>query len=138
VSDVWKFVYVSAVQGAAPDIVEEVLETSIAKNAASQISGVLFHDGKSFLQVLEGARGSIADCVLRISADHRHTNMRVICSGPTLVRFFSNWGMGRAVLPAHRRSLSGYAEELMALAPASRMVAVDEFCLQGIPVSDES
>jgi hypothetical protein len=137
VSDIWKFVYISTVQGTANDLVEEILETSIAKNAECRIAGVLFHDNKSFLQVLEGARDAIADCVLRISADHRHANMRVICSGPTPLQFFSRWGMGHAVLPEHRRSLSGYADDIMKLAPAQRMSAIDRFCLSAETRPDE-
>jgi hypothetical protein len=113
-------------------MVEDILSASRVRNAEDNVSGVLFHDRKSFFQVLEGARSDVADCVLRISGDTRHRRMQVLFSAPSMTQIFSNWGMARATLPDHRRNLSTFADELHDLPLPDRIVAVDQLCLASV------
>jgi len=128
-SGVWKFAYFSDITAPLDDNIDEIIAVSERNNPAQNISGVLFFDRKSYLQVLEGPRDSIADCVLRISADERHSGLRVIYAAPSMIRLFSSWGMARGGLPIGRRSLSGYAKTLLREPAEKRMQAIEAICL---------
>lgn len=131
--EVWKFAYISQI--VEPDALEleEIIDVSLRKNGADGIGGVLFYDDRSYLQVLEGARDALAHCVLRISADPRHHWMTTLYSTPSMTRLFSSWGLGSAQLPGRRRTLSGFAEDLMQMSLPDRLSSVEKLCLDVSP-----
>ena len=74
------------------DIVE-ILEASQENNEEACITGVLFYDGRHFLQVLEGPDEAVWNVYSEILADPRHRNVVTIHEGPILKRAFNAWGM---------------------------------------------
>ncbi|MEO9131566.1 MAG: BLUF domain-containing protein [Sphingomonas sp.] len=91
------YVSLSAVPGDGADL-QGILQQSRHNNAIDGITGLLWSDGKSFLQVLEGPRESVEATFSRISADTRHHSLIVIKDRLIEAREFGTWNM------AHRRA----------------------------------
>ncbi|GAA3697345.1 hypothetical protein GCM10022268_04810 [Sphingomonas cynarae] len=70
-----------------------IMASSKRNNGIDGITGVLFHDGRSYLQVLEGPASSIATTYDRICADPRHTDITVISDQVIEDRDFAYWSM---------------------------------------------
>ncbi len=64
-------------------------------NARDEITGLLYTDGKRFLQALEGARSTVEDAFLRIIADPRHHALVLLSRRETTRRDFGEWAMAR-------------------------------------------
>lgn len=92
---VLQLVYISAASKPIdPPQLAELLARARRKNMALGVTGVLVHDGGSFLQVLEGAETVVETLFRVIESDPRHR--RVIVLGRQLVAqpAFGNWQMG--------------------------------------------
>lgn len=79
-----------------------------ANNAARDITGLLVHTGRTFLQVLEGAPSNVTELFGKIWSDRRHGQLQLITCEPTASRLFDQWGMRLADLydlPGERRML---------------------------------
>ena len=74
------------------DIID-ILESSQENNEELCLTGVLFYDGRHFLQVLEGPNRSAWKIYSEILADPRHRNVVTIHEGPIHKRAFNQWGM---------------------------------------------
>ncbi|HWU96635.1 MAG TPA: BLUF domain-containing protein [Sphingomonas sp.] len=66
-----------------------------ANNARDEITGLLYTNGKRFLQVLEGPRTEVEDTFLRIIADPRHHALVLLSRRETSRREFGDWSMAR-------------------------------------------
>jgi hypothetical protein len=75
-----------------PDL-SAIMASSKRNNGIDGITGVLFHDGSSYLQVLEGPAASVATTYDRICADPRHTDITVISDQVIEDRDFAYWSM---------------------------------------------
>ncbi|MFD2787626.1 BLUF domain-containing protein [Hymenobacter rubripertinctus] len=61
------------------------------RNQAAGITGMLWYDGRRFLQVMEGP-APILDCLFaRIRTDCRHARLQVLANGPIRHRQFDTW-----------------------------------------------
>jgi hypothetical protein len=76
--------------------VDQILQQSRHNNAVDGITGLLWHDGDHFLQVIEGPDSSIAATYARIAADPRHHAVTVLSDRPVTAREFGYWSMERA------------------------------------------
>ena len=72
----------------------QLIAISHKNNARAGITGFLFHDGQSFIQVLEGSRSATNALYHRIAADARHTGLVLIQYGDVIERMFPSWSMG--------------------------------------------
>jgi len=72
----------------------ELLEHCRGKNADRGITGLLLHDGRRFVQVLEGEQGSVDALYEKISRDPRHRLVNVLFERVIEERSFEQWGMG--------------------------------------------
>lgn len=115
---VFQMMYVSGVVGAlGHQDVEDILETSRAKNAARGITGVLIYSGDMFLQVLEGDRDAVRALARRIETDPRHRNFMVLAELTAQNRAFQSWAMGfRRIDPGMREHRSIFLATRKALA----------------------
>ena len=85
-----------ALIGADLGQVEAIIAHSTARNEASGITGMLWFDGNSFAQVLEGEAKATHVLIDRIRADRRHTDVTVVLDRPVQNRMFGQWAMMRA------------------------------------------
>ncbi|MGY2732603.1 BLUF domain-containing protein [Sphingomonas sp. UYP23] len=70
-----------------------IREQSRHNNAIDGITGLLWSDGKSFMQVLEGPRASVTTTFARILADTRHHSLVVLQERRISVAEFGSWTM---------------------------------------------
>lgn len=88
-------VYVShARTGLDAQALRDILAASVRHNDAAGITGFLLHGHGLFMQVLEGDAKAVEATMQRIIADSRHSQLRVLESGPIARREFSDWAMG--------------------------------------------
>ena len=77
-----------------------ILARSRANNTRDGITGLLFYDGKRFLQALEGEPTKVEHAVARIRADQRHAAVVVLSRRDIDTREFGQWAMACRDLPA--------------------------------------
>ena len=94
--------YIStATAGIMPEDIETILAKSRRNNMRDGITGLLIHDGRRFLQALEGIGPLVDAPVARIQADPRHRAAVVLSSREIVTREFGDWAMAaHAVRPA--------------------------------------
>ena len=74
---------------------DAIVEQSRHNNALEGITGLLWSDGRRFLQVFEGPDGSVAATFERIVEDTRHEGIRVLHDVTIEEREFGGWTMAR-------------------------------------------
>lgn len=103
--------------------VDHILQQSRHNNAVDGITGLLWHDGTHFLQVIEGPDASVAATYARIAGDPRHSDLAILSDRAIDAREFGYWSMeratrslndGDAVLARIERRLAGAPEALRA------------------------
>jgi hypothetical protein len=92
-----RLIYISrSLIGADPEGIDAIVLSSIKRNAAVEVTGMLWADGRSFAQVLEGTSDQVKLTMERIRTDHRHTDIVQLLDRPVLSRQFGSWAMRRA------------------------------------------
>lgn len=84
---------ISARTDGQPADVDGILQSSRHNNAIDGITGLLWTDGRRFLQVIEGDDEAVDLCFARIRADDRHRDILVLEERPTSGREFGYWAM---------------------------------------------
>lgn len=82
----------SVVRGTIIDL-SAIVGQSIRNNRRVGVTGLLWSDGKRFLQVLEGENGAVQATVDRIAADPRHHGIVVLHDRTIAAREFGEWSM---------------------------------------------
>jgi hypothetical protein len=70
-----------------------ILAASRANNARDRITGLLFFNGKRFLQALEGEEAVVDATFARIQQDARHFGMVLLSDRRVATREFGEWAM---------------------------------------------
>jgi hypothetical protein len=86
------FYHSQAAAGLDVDI-DQIIAIAKRNNGMDGITGVMFFDGRSFLQVLEGPATSVAATFARVMADPRHHSLTVISDRELAERDFAYWSM---------------------------------------------
>jgi Sensors of blue-light using FAD len=98
----FQLLYVSHLApGADFAVVKGIVDVARLRNPAHGITGALLFDGERFCQLIEGAEHEVGALMQSIGRDPRHTNVRVLFSGPSP-------GGGHAL----RRWVSGYCDAI--------------------------
>ncbi|MFC7380058.1 BLUF domain-containing protein [Brevundimonas sp. GCM10030266] len=71
----------------------EILSVSDRNNRRDNLTGVLLVSRGRFFQVLEGAAQDLDRTLARITADPRHTDLKIVAREPIRNRLFGQWGM---------------------------------------------
>ncbi len=101
----YRLVYVStAAQWLSDEDITLILDASQNNNYERFITGLLVHNGSSFMQILEGAEDEVMDIYGRILRDPRHIGVAQILGKAGVDRIFSDWAMNY-----HRVELSDRA-----------------------------
>jgi len=79
-------------------VLESILKSSERRNPPSGIVGALAFSGQTFVQALEGAPPMIDELMVRISADNRHTDIRILTRTPIVTSMFEHWSMAKTDL----------------------------------------
>jgi len=70
-----------------------ILSASRRNNAREGISGLLFFNGRRFLQALEGPAAVVETAIARIKADPRHAAIVTLSRREVDTREFGDWAM---------------------------------------------
>jgi hypothetical protein len=98
--------------GRAADAIPGIVRQSVARNGLEGITGLLYSEDDSFLQVIEGPDDSIADLIDRLEQDERHRNLRILVDRDTDGREFGDWTM---IYRDRRESADAFDERLRVL-----------------------
>ncbi|VXC75961.1 BLUF domain-containing protein [Sphingomonas sp. AX6] len=88
-----QIVYISTARGDTRTERGNILMTSRRNNDRDGISGLLYDDGKRFLQVLEGEVGIVEAAFARIKTDPRHRAVVILSRREIEAREFGDWAM---------------------------------------------
>ncbi|MBT9392750.1 BLUF domain-containing protein [Hymenobacter sp. NST-14] len=69
--------------------VSQLLNCVQQRNQAAGITGMLWYDGRRFLQIMEGPASTLEHVFSRICLDCRHTRVQVLANGPIGHRQFT-------------------------------------------------
>lgn len=72
----------------------KLMQSCQRNNTQVGVTGVLYYNGSSFIQVLEGGRIEVSWIFHRICKDPRHHNIVLIECASVPKRLFPNWSMG--------------------------------------------
>lgn len=122
-------VYTSRIKCSREDI-DEIVQRSIAKNTLFKMTGALINDSTHFLQFLEGPSAAAGDTILRIMADRRHDDVRILICEPTQTRLFSDWHMKHASVELPERAISEKVEKLLQSPQTERGHLLQRFALE--------
>ena len=91
----YRLIYVSSSVGMpSQDDLDDILLSARRNNTADGISGMLlFHEG-NFVQVLEGRKEAVLDCLARIEEDRRHRGCMILHAEDCKSLVFGDWAMG--------------------------------------------
>lgn len=117
-----QLVYVSSVgANVTTRDIDQILDVSRRNNRRDGITGLLYSDGRRFLQVLEGPEPAVLAAYARISADARHRAAVTLSRTPIEQRQFGNWAMMHLHDPSEREAFIDRIRTMVAQAsPAVR------------------
>lgn len=93
-----QYLYVSTAEALTADDVAEILEACQRNNIARGVTGLLFYNGRNFLQLLEGEEEALAWIMQRIERDSRHQGISRLYDEPADSRACPDWQMRRIAL----------------------------------------
>ena len=79
--------------GRAADDIPAIVQDASARNGLEGITGLLYCEEDSFLQVVEGHDDSVEELLGRLETDPRHRNLRILTDRPIAEREFGDWTM---------------------------------------------
>ncbi len=127
--DMRQLIYISTASGssAGQDVAQAILAVSRRNNAAAGITGLLYADGKRFLQALEGDDALVERALTRIAADTRHRAIVILSDRRVADREFGDWSMAYRPPGADRDAFVGQVGALVAQASASVQATFNGF-----------
>ncbi|ATC64364.1 hypothetical protein CMV30_10580 [Nibricoccus aquaticus] len=107
-------VYVSAATDLLPkEELVALMQKCSARNAQSELTGLLLYKDGNIMQVLEGPEQNVETVFARIKHDPRHKNLLVLLKEPIPARNFPDWGMAfRDLRSRELRDIPAYNEFL--------------------------
>lgn len=88
-----QLVYISSLRRGMAVDPAAILDQARRNNARARVTGLLFFDGKRFLQALEGEDAVIDATFARIRQDERHHALVVLSDRAIDTREFGDWAM---------------------------------------------
>lgn len=113
----YQLVYISSAVGQVDG--EAVLAVSRRNNARDGLTGLLYADGRRFLQVLEGERAAVEWAYQRIAIDPRHRALVVLSQRDVAEREFGPWEMAERAPGADGEALLERIDHLLTRAAPS-------------------
>jgi hypothetical protein len=118
----------SAARDLRPEAIDDILAASRRNNRRDRITGLLLHDGRRFLQVLEGTVPSVEAAYARILKDTRHRACVKLDERAVETRMFGEWDMAcrRLDATADGSTLSETVDRMVAQVPEPNVRALFE------------
>ena len=120
-----QLVYISTARG--PVDMTAILRVSRRNNARDAVTGLLYHDGRRFLQALEGDEVAVQAAFARIEADERHRAVVVLSRRFVEAREFGPWQMAERHADGDGGTLMRQVEPLLATASPNVRGTFDGF-----------
>ncbi|MEM1052316.1 MAG: BLUF domain-containing protein [Pseudomonadota bacterium] len=122
-----QYVYISTAQGLSREEVEAILETCARNNVEQGVTGLLFYNGRNFLQLLEGDKSDLDHLMETIEVDPRHAGVAILHKSEVEARVCPDWAMKRiAIVDAIELRQQRLEEELPeAIDPAIRKILLN-------------
>lgn len=73
--------------------IDDIIATSLARNAREAITGALLYTGANFVQILEGPEMAVRRLMDGIRRDPRHDQVDVLDTLTSAPRLFEGWSM---------------------------------------------
>jgi hypothetical protein len=83
----------TADSGRAADDIPDIVRQAAARNGIEGITGLLYTEDDTFLQVIEGPSDSMSDLIARLYDDDRHRDLTILVDRPIAQREFGDWTM---------------------------------------------
>ena len=88
-------------------VVGQIIATSISRNRAVGLTGLLLVIQGHFIQALEGDVDAVRATYARISMDPRHHDLHIISQGAPEKRLFGEWNMCASALAPSDKAILG-------------------------------
>jgi hypothetical protein len=124
-----RLTYIStAVRDLRAEAIDDILAASRRNNRRDRITGLLLHDGRRFLQMLEGEPSIVEVAYSRILKDQRHRACVKLDERVVETRVFGDWDMAWRRLDAatDAASLSETVDRMVAQVPEPNVRALFE------------
>jgi len=89
----YQLLYVSDFDASVPSDMDAIVQRAKEVNERLHVTGALWFDGRTFLQMLEGGRAALSEVLTRIMRSNVHRNVELVCFRPAAERLFSDWSM---------------------------------------------
>jgi hypothetical protein len=90
----FQLVYVSSMVAGGPEVLADILGSSIRKNKLNGITGMMLFAEGNIMQALEGEKETVLRTWRAIQYDERHKDLLVLIQQETQSRQFASWSMG--------------------------------------------
>jgi hypothetical protein len=97
----------------------QILSASQINNRRDGITGLLYFDGKRFLQAIEGDGPTLGRTFERIRADRRHRAIVILSDRDVTAREFGSWAMASREEDGDAEAFLGQISQLVAEASPS-------------------
>lgn len=88
--------YASRITQPCPDnLLKDILDQSWHHNVETGVTGLLCHDSRLFIQVIEGGRDAVSQLLSTIMKDLRHHDVTLLLFEEIAERTFPTWTMGQ-------------------------------------------
>lgn len=110
-----------------------ILRQARANNGLNGVSGVLWTDGRHYVQLLEGPPEAVSTIFDAIGKDGRHDEVRVLSDTVEPTRLFADWSMASLLPGETDAELRARLGRLLRNAPADIRAAFDAAATGGGP-----
>ena len=94
--DLYQLVYVSRITSiglSSASTLNDIAETAIKNNKATQVTGIMCYGNGSFFQYVEGSEQALTNLKNRILMDDRHKDMHILDFSAVDKRRFTGWSL---------------------------------------------
>ena len=90
-----RLIYASQRTDQSPAALDAIFEVSQVNNSRDGITGALIVSDEFFVQLLEGDRLLVSECMWRITRNVRHKDIELVAVNLVPHRLFAEWGLHR-------------------------------------------
>lgn len=89
----YHMISISSLSTKSPSDTDKMVQDARDYNRKVYVTGALWFDGTTFVQILEGGRAAISGALARILQSESHVDFELVAFEPAPERLFSEWSM---------------------------------------------